>query len=314
MSNGAVFTILTNDGKQDQLLNATRLLGDRLRAIKEARMRDPSVSDPTPSLADVERTHILFMNAHFKPFASMGFEYNKQRSGSGNVSLGGSAQFSIQQYGDFFSDFILHVTMDQPTLTADSGTAASDKPLMRWCAFPGERLCRKVKFSVNGNPLDEYESVSYNFHRETQVAPGKRTSWDRCVGQEIAQAGFVDRPTWAKSGVDSSSSVFGSRLQAVSYDGLQTPSGQKTGQVEFLVPLLFWCRDPRLAVPSAAIPYGQRFVDVEFAELSELCDVVPRGAGTWSSPLGQVSLTNSASFKVELYVNNLFDLQGFRPF
>jgi hypothetical protein len=46
---------------------------------------------------DIEKTHVLFMNAHFKPFAAIGYEYNKVRPQSGNIQLGGQAQFSIPQ-------------------------------------------------------------------------------------------------------------------------------------------------------------------------------------------------------------------------
>lgn len=51
--------------------------------------------DPTPTLVDVERTHILFINAHFKPFAAIGYEYNKVRANTGTPQFGGSVQFSI---------------------------------------------------------------------------------------------------------------------------------------------------------------------------------------------------------------------------
>jgi hypothetical protein len=37
---------------------------------------------------DIEKTHILFTNAHFKPFVALGFEYNKVNAGSGTVQLG----------------------------------------------------------------------------------------------------------------------------------------------------------------------------------------------------------------------------------
>jgi len=29
-------------------------------------------ADPTPTLVDIERTHILYVNSHFKPFAAIG--------------------------------------------------------------------------------------------------------------------------------------------------------------------------------------------------------------------------------------------------
>ncbi|ARA72063.1 hypothetical protein BNJ_00234 [Kaumoebavirus] len=57
------------------MLMATDLLSKRLSAIVEANKRNPTIKDPTPTLADIERTHILFTNAHFKPFAAFGYEY-----------------------------------------------------------------------------------------------------------------------------------------------------------------------------------------------------------------------------------------------
>ncbi len=33
--------------------------------------------------------------------------------------------------------------------------------------------------------------------------------------------------------------------------------------MEVMIPLNYWCNlDPRLAIPSVAIPYGQRFIDI----------------------------------------------------
>jgi len=55
---------------------ATKLLNQRLIDIERMRSRNPQIKDPTPTLVDIERTHILFMNAHFKPFAAIGYEYN----------------------------------------------------------------------------------------------------------------------------------------------------------------------------------------------------------------------------------------------
>ena len=74
MSTGGIFTLITNDGKQDRMLMATALLNKRLLEIERMRSRNPQIKDPTPTLVDIERTHILFMNAHFKPFAAIGYE------------------------------------------------------------------------------------------------------------------------------------------------------------------------------------------------------------------------------------------------
>ena len=58
------------------------------------------------------------MNAHFKPFAAIGYEYNKVRPNSGNPQFGSSIQFSIPQFGDFFNDMVLHIVLDEVSATA----------------------------------------------------------------------------------------------------------------------------------------------------------------------------------------------------
>lgn len=227
-------------------------------------------------------------------------EYNKVRPTSGTTSLGSTIQFSIPQFGDFFHDIAFHCVMAQPTMTATALTADHNKPAMRWCAFPGERLLKKVQQEVNGNPLDEYTLHATVAHREYRVSPNKIAAWRRCVGQETALEANVRQPDWANSNVTADSH----RVAATLNIGNQTPTAQKSGSLELFVPLLFWYnKDIRLAVPSVAIPYGQRFINIELASRAELVDMVPRGAGTWSSPngtMGDVTLS-----QVELYINNI---------
>lgn len=306
MATGGIFTLITNDGKQDRMLMATALLHDRLQRIwQQKKAANPSVADDDvavlPSLIDIEKTHILFTNAHFKPFAAIGFEYNKTQPTSGTVSLGERIQFSIPQFGDFFHDMAFHCILSQPTLTVTGGTADSDSPAMRWCPFPGERLLKDVQQEVNGNPLDEYTFLETSAHRVYRVAPNKMTAWERAVGQEQPEEGYVTQPNWALSGVTADSH----RIAAQVFRGAQTPSAQKTGTLELFIPLLFWYnKDVRLAVPSVAIPYGQRFINVQLATAAELVGLVPRGSGTWASPNGSLSAPTLTS--VEIYINNIF--------
>jgi hypothetical protein len=310
---GGLFTLITNDGKQDFVLMATAFLHERLRSINRLNMQRnggrPDDQQNMPSLLDIERTHILFTNAHFKPFVAMGFEYNKVNAGVGNPSLGSEIQFNIPQFGDFIHDIAAHVVLRQPTLTPTGGTADSDSPLMRWCHFPGERLFQNVSMEVNGNSLDEYTYHSANMHREFRVAPNKRLGWDRCVGQEEPQKGFLSQPNWALSGVAPGSVTH--RFKAEVHAGAQTPTGQKltteAGYLEMFVPLLFWFnKDVRLAVPSVAIPSGMRFIKIQLAKTEELVNVYPRGSGTWASPNGSLVETNPTLVSIALYVNNIF--------
>lgn len=122
MATGGVFKLIANDGKTDRLLLATALLNQRLIDIACARRR--AQKDPTPTLMDIERTHILFVNAHFKPFAALGYEYNKVQSSSGSPTLGGKIQFSIPQFGDFFHDMVLRTRFS--AVTSSSQTAPNN--------------------------------------------------------------------------------------------------------------------------------------------------------------------------------------------
>jgi hypothetical protein len=312
MATGGIFQLITNDGKQDRMLMASALLKGRIDDIKRTRLANGQ--EETPTLYDIERTHILFTNAHFKPFAAIGYEYNKVTSTGGN-SLGGKVMFSIPQFGDFFNDMVVHAVITQPTLEHIVGgvpVEASKQNLMRWCAYPGERLLKNVKFEVNGNPLDEYTSDAVNYHREFGVQPNKKLAWDRCVGQEVDQDGYLDQPNWVGSGVPASDITY--RSQVAGNAGLQTPTGQKVGDVELFIPLLFWCnKDPRLAVPSVAIPYGQRFISMELATNGEMCGLVARGFTTGDSSTlanvtagGTLNYTSMGLKDLELYINNIF--------
>lgn len=73
MSTGAVFRLIANDGKADRLIMATALLNQRIKDVMCARRR-AGKEDITPTLVDLEKTHVLYINAHFRPFASIGFE------------------------------------------------------------------------------------------------------------------------------------------------------------------------------------------------------------------------------------------------
>lgn len=66
MSAGGVFKLIANDGKADRMIMATELLNNRIKDIMC--MRAKQGLEPTPTLVDIERTHLLFVNAHFKPF------------------------------------------------------------------------------------------------------------------------------------------------------------------------------------------------------------------------------------------------------
>ncbi len=121
MSAGGVFTLIANEGRTDRLLLATALLNQRIHDIKCARRR-AGKADCFPTLVDIERTHVLFMNAHYKPFVAIGYEYNKVKVQNGVPNFDTEVVFSIPQFGDFFYDIVAHVKFNQ------WGTAGDNTP------------------------------------------------------------------------------------------------------------------------------------------------------------------------------------------
>lgn len=108
MSAGGVFTLIANEGRTDRLLLATALLNQRIHDIQCARRRAGKM-DCWPTLVDIERTHVLFMNAHYKPFVAIGYEYNKVKVQNGVPHFNTQVVFSIPQFGDFFYDIVCRV-------------------------------------------------------------------------------------------------------------------------------------------------------------------------------------------------------------
>jgi hypothetical protein len=296
--------------------------------------------DPTPTLVDIERTHILFVNAHFKPFAAIGYEYNKVRANTGTPQFGGSVQFSIAQFGDFFNDMVVNITLaatsatvgtvpalpayigadNQSTTSTASisatqntttgvytkytheyvnlqgtvqtvGAAASN--FVRYAEYPGQRLFKKVKFEVNGNPLDEYTAEAYLFHQKFKVAPNKMTGWKRLVGQEvpvdaysdlISVAGTSNYPAFAVDLEDvdgdavvaapTSAAQTARRLTQI-VNGPQTPKATQP-ILDIWQPLIFWFnKDSRLSIASVSIPYGQRFITIDIENQNNIVFVAP---------------------------------------
>jgi len=314
MASGGIYQLITNDGKQDKMLMASDVLKKRLDDIEEYRSTSPDYAgeDPTPTLADIERTHILFMNAHFKPFVAIGFEYYKVRL-SATITLDSTnttpVQYSIPQFGDFFSDMVLNAKLSPLTVTLNAesefvGDPAElyddetyDGDYIFYCDYPGERLLYKTKFSVHGNELDSYDRDFIPFYREFKVGPtgtGKRIGWDRCVGQESVHS--ADLVTDATSQT---------REWRYFSFGHQTPRWEQPA-LDLWIPILFWFNlDSRLAIPSVSIPYGQRFLEIELSPAQDLIFLM-RNPNTLIPDALVDSYTVPTFQALDLYINNIF--------
>ena len=291
MSSGGVFTLITNDGKLDTILTGDKILKQRLFNVESDNRRN-RMPDPTPTLLDIERTHIVFVNAHFKPHAAMATEYQKVKVGAGTATLNSTITFGLPQFGEFINDMVLHLRLSAPVLTQDAAVVVgTDEDYFRYHDYPGERLLKKIAFEVNGNPLDQYDRMSMVMHRKFCLGVNKRVGYDRMMGQEVPLKGYVNQ-------LPAATQTY--REQRFICNGLQTPTETKADGLEIFAPLMFWFRDPRIALPSVAIPQGQRYIHVDLAPATDFLSIVQRGANTNSV------LSDPVVKFAELYVNNIF--------
>lgn len=292
MSTGGIFKLITNSGIQDKLLMATDYLTYRMKLIAKRNLSDlhkdargdkqPLLNlDESwiPDINAISKSHAIFINGAFKPFVASGFEYNRSEA-RGDSSFGSDVTFTMPQFGDFINDAVVHIRI--------SALEASDnRDRVRYVSMLGHKLLKNVKFKINSSVLDEYNSNDYNAFFEFKVPPEKKIGWLRGVGQEIPnKATLSSDPTYD---MFQEYKWFG--------DGNQTFK-QKHEPIDLWVPLLFWFKDIRNALPSIVIPYGQTDIIVTLASVDEIVGFADYGGGgAYKSPTIN---------KMELYINNIF--------
>ncbi len=297
MSAGNPFNLVHGDSRADRMLSATGLLNTRLADIRRSDPRAGKVGRE-PNLLDIEKTHVIFTNGHFKPFVSLGNQYTKSTSfGEANTGstpkLGTQIKFAIPHVGDFLSDAAIHIRLKQPTLVVES-KIKEEQPLMYWCDYPGERILKSCKMESGEVILDEYHDESYNFHRQFKLPPGKKIGWDRIMGQEVPHVLYGP-------------AVNGHRTKSTICSGNQTPSGQKIGSIDLIIPLMFWFnQNITEAIPSLSLPPGTRWIHVDLATANELVGLKHHHPYTKENPGGHLKFPVDMVEKCELYMNNIF--------
>ena len=300
MSSGATFTLVTNDGRMDQILTASNLLRGNINDYM-ARNQAAGKADINPTLPDLERSHVLHVNAHFKPYVAIALEYYKVSAN--NVTLGTNIQLSLPQYGDFIGDMVVNIKVSAPT-TSFSGTAvdASDCVLFKHCDYPGERIIASTSMEVNSNPLDSYTNDLYVLHRQFRVGADKIAGWNRSMGQETPEVATYIVP--ATTSVTTAPNT--ARTKFAWYNGFQTYKQTHPG-LDLWIPLLYWFNmDPRIAFPSVSVPYGQRFMNFTLNTVNNIYRAIINPAAT--SPLTNPVLSTPQVTSFDLYINNLFVL------
>lgn len=310
-SGGGVFKLITNTGFQDKLIIATDRLAERmaqieqegkknlrLKLINEAELNGRQLTkgqldqliaqsyEWRPTLDMIEKTHVLFTHSTFKPFVSFGCEYYKSQGTKGTPKLGNEFSYVINNVGDFVNDMVVRIK-----LTGLAATDSRDK--VRYVEFPGHKLFKKVSFIVNNIKLDEYTTDDMNAYYHMKLPKEKRDGYLRSIGQEVPKRGYItSNPT--------TDEVRQYRLYG---NGAQTFKRTQS-DLELFMPILFWFKDIRCALPNFLIAPGLTELKIQLCDVNELVSFADYGGGgAYSTPT--VGLC-------ELYTNNIFMLPAVR--
>lgn len=268
-----VFNIITSTSKMDKLIFAQDFLVKRIKDIIKDRSgisdsvfdglpaNDPYIDiDNTvlPSLVEIERTHTTFVNGLYKPCIHLVSDYVK--TNTNNPQFGSTVIIQIPKTGDFISNPVLHIKLSRLS-------ALDTRDRVRYVAMLGHKLVRKVKLLANnGNVIDEFTTDEMNAYYQTELDSSKRLGYLRGIGQQLPQVGnLVSDPL-----VDQFSQV-----QYI-YNGLQTYKFSHN-EVDIFLPLIFWFKDVRNAIPS--LKWGTLQISVEFSEEIDVIASLDNGGG-----------------------------------
>ncbi|MGL5936422.1 MAG: major capsid protein [Cetobacterium sp.] len=290
---GAVFNIISSTGQTDKLLYANDFLSRRINSFiteREPRIKEKDVlslpddnkyfnieRSVLPSLNEIEKSHSTFVNGSFKPSIMIASEYIKVPKS--NPTFGSSVMYQLPQVGHFTVDSVLHVRLSKLS-------AIDQRDRVRYVTMLGHRLIKHVKFlSQEGSIIDEYGTDDYNAYYQYEFPGNHRSGYLASIGQEL--------PTMGTLTPDPTSDVL--QEYRLIGDGNQTLK-QFHDPIDLFVPLLFWFKDIKTAMPR--LPWGKLQIEVTFADVQDIVAFYDGGGGgSYNPPKMEFC---------DLYVNQLF--------
>lgn len=297
MSSAGVFTLVTQDDITDSYFTAYSYLESRLKSIYNS-------SKKLPTVEDVEKSHILFVKSRYSPYVAVASEYTKV-GGSAHIigRTGPELSFTLPSYGDFTNDMVLHLRFNpvgDKNAYLENIEPTEEKPLYRYCAYPGIRVLENVEMRAGGGVLvDNYLPEDVLSYKNFFVGRDHKNGWERCFGQdETQQATYNSR----------------SFTGVLNYtNGYQTPKLYHD-YFDMFIPLQFWfCEDVSNALINYTSAASQRTVKIQMANLEKIVqaliydntgtgDIRIAPSGTSIVPLPITNLV----FQATLYVNQLY--------
>lgn len=203
----------------------------------------------------------------YKPSVGIATEYVTSPVKGSSLMFGSTATFQIPSQGHFVTDCSIRIRIA-------GFSAVHENDRVRYCARPGHRLLEKVTLAVDGNEISSYTTQDMNNYLDLEVPPGKKASYLRCIGQEIAEEGYLTPDPLNDN----------HREKRYFCEGPQTHKRTQEA-IELVVPLLFWFNKLDQALPFCALRKSNTQIRVKLANISDLIYFVNYGAdGAFEEP------------------------------
>ena len=173
---------------------------------------------------------------------------------SGTPDFGQQSSWNISRAGDYLLNTWLRLTLPQLSITSAT-TLAGGQGVM-WTRNLMHNLVSQVSISFNDLVAQSFNSQHLDFWAAFTVPASKRVGYDNMVGN----VAFLTNPLNTNNGGSSFSTPAG----AAFFVG---PAG---GTVLNLPLPLFYTRDSGVALPTAALPYNDMKITVDFRTVAQL--------------------------------------------
>jgi hypothetical protein len=203
---------------------------------------------------------------------------------NGVANFGKRVQCTISRNGDLISRVYLQATL--PSVDVSQATSAvtvdTSATVFSWVENVGQALISYVELEIGGQLIDKHYGDWLNIWNELTLPVGKQEAYDMMVGSNLigssnlSTSGACTTCGSVEPGAcDANVTSAGTGLCARGQGNQNSARAQCATEYTLYVPLEFWFnRHSGLALPLIALQYHEVKVNVQFATLNNLCNIV----------------------------------------
>ena len=284
MSSSGSFRLIINDGKADKILNSSDTLLNNIGMIKK------EFGENNFPIKSIEKTHKIFIHNKFKPYVKLSFEYSKVLP-QGDSRFGKNVIFSIPRYGDFLSDAVIRLNIEETPISPIIPPAQGNKisgptgetffPRNGYDWDNTTRLANSTYSLVDifGDPIGDSVNnlIRYCDYPGERMVEKASFQINTQILEEYNYDSMVMHRMFniCEDKLEGYKKLIGQETQNDFMRGLQTPKYSHSS-AEIWIPLLFWFnRNSTQSLPILALPYGNITVNLLLASTDSILSEYP---------------------------------------